>query len=150
MKILAVSSAGGHFAELKMITSNLSNEFDITIITEDKVSDESVDYFIPYSTRSNKLKYIIDFLKNMRLAYKHLKIINPDKIISTGAHNAFYYFLIGKIFFKTTNIYVESFAKVEAKSLTYKISKHFIDTNIVQHEKMMDVEPGSEYFGGVY
>lgn len=150
MKILAVSSAGGHFSELKMITSNLSSEFDVTIITEDKVEDPTVSYYMPYSNRSNRIKYLFDFCNNFRLAYKYLRIVKPDKIISTGAHSAFFYFVVGKLLFKTENIYIESFAKVTDKSLTYKISHRFIDHNIVQHKEMLDVELGSEYFGGVY
>lgn len=150
MKILAVSSAGGHFSELKMITSNLSPEFDITIITEDKVNDPSVDYYIPYSNRSNKIKYFFAFCNNFILAFKYIRKVKPQKIISTGAHTAFFYFVVGKIFFRTENIYIESFAKVTSKSLAYKLSYRFIDQTIVQHEEMLEVEVGSKYFGGVY
>lgn len=150
MKILAVSSAGGHFSELKMITSNLSSEFDITIITEDKVHDPSVSYYMPYSNRSSKLKYMFAFMNNFRLAFKYLWKVKPDKIISTGAHTAFFYFVVGKLLFRTENIYIESFAKVTDQSLTYKLSHKFIDRNIVQHEEMLEVEPGSTFFGGVY
>lgn len=151
MKVLAVSSAGGHFSELKMITNNLSDEFEVTVITETKGEKQSgVDYYMPYSNRNNKLKYGFAFLNNFRLAYKYLRIVKPDKIISTGAHTAFFYFVIGKLFFNTTNIYIESYAKVLEPSLTYKLSKRFLDTVVVQHQEMLDVEEGSEYFGGVY
>lgn len=150
MKILAVSSAGGHFSELKMITSNLSEQFELTIITEDKVNDDSVTYYMPYSNRSNKIKYLFAFCNNFILAFKYLRKVKPDKIISTGAHTAFFYFVVGKLFFKTTNIYIESFAKVTDKSLTYKLSHRFIDINVVQHQEMLNVEPNSQYFGGVY
>lgn len=150
MRILAVSSAGGHFSELKMITNNLSDEFDVTIVTEDKVSDPVVSYYMPYSNRSNKIKYMFAFCNNFILAFKYLRKVKPDKIISTGAHTAFFFFVVGKLFFKTTNIYIESFAKVTEQSLTYKLAHKFIDTNVVQHQEMLEVEPNSEYFGGVY
>ncbi len=150
MKILAVSSAGGHFSELKMITSNLSKEFDVTIITEDKVQDPIVDYYMPYSNRSNKIKYLFAFCNNFILAFKYLHKVKPEKIISTGAHTAFFYFVVGKLLFRTTNVYIESYAKVTEQSMTYKLSKRFIDVNVVQHEEMLEVEPGSQFFGGVY
>lgn len=151
MKILAVSSAGGHLSELKMITNNLSPEFDVTIITEDKgQNDPTISYYMPYSNRSNKVKYLFAFLNNFRLAYKYLRKIKPDKIISTGAHTAFFYFVVGKVLFKTTNVYIESYAKVSEQSLTYKLSKRFIDVVVVQHQEMVEVIPGSEFFGGVY
>lgn len=151
MKVLAVSSAGGHLSELKMITSNLSAEFDVTIITEDKgQNDPAISYYMPYSNRANKIKYLFAFLNNFRLAYKYLRKIKPDKIISTGAHTAFFYFVVGKLLFKTTNIYIESYAKVSEQSLTYKLSKHFLDHVVVQHQEMVDVVPDSKFFGGVY
>ncbi len=150
MKILAVSSAGGHFSELTMITDNLSDKFDVTIITEDKVEDQRVSYYMPYSNRSNKIKYLFAFCNNFILAFKYLRKVKPDKIISTGAHTAFFYFVVGKLLFRTTNVYIESYAKVTEQSLTYKLSKRFIDVNVVQHEEMLEVEPGSQFFGGVY
>ncbi len=150
MKVLAVSSAGGHYSELKKITSNLDSAINIVTVTEDKVNDSNVDYFIAYSNRSRKIKYCFDFVKNLFVAYKILHKERPQKIISTGAHTAFFYFLIGKLFFKTTNIYIESYAKVTSKSLTYKLSHKFIDINIVQHRELQVVEKGSLYFGGVY
>lgn len=150
MKILAVSSAGGHFSELKMITENLSKEFEIVVITENKVNDQAVKYYMPYSNRSNKIKYLIAFCNNFILAFKYLRRERPQKIISTGAHTAFFYFVVGKLLFKTENIYIESYAKVTEKSLTYKLSHKFIDINIVQHEEMKNVEKGSLFFGGIY
>ncbi len=151
MKILAVCSAGGHFSELTRITDNLNSEyFDIEIACEDRVYDQRINYSIPYSTRSNKIKYMFAFLNNLRLAFTHIKTAKPQVIISTGAHTAFFYFFIGKVFFKTRNIYVESFAKVNSPSLTYKISHRFIDENIVQHQNMQNVEANSHYYGGVY
>lgn len=151
MKILAVSSAGGHLSELKMITSNLSPEFEVTIITEDKGQhDPTINYYMPYSNRSNKVKYFFAFINNFRLAFKYLKKTRPEKIISTGAHTAFFYFVVGKLIFKTTNVYIESYAKVTEQSLTYKLSKRFIDVVVVQHQEMTEVEDGSKFFGGVY
>lgn len=151
MKILAVSSAGGHFSELKMITDNLSEQFDVTIITEDKGSrDPRVSYYMPYSNRGNKLKYAFAFCYNFILAFKYTYKTKPDVILSTGAHTAFFYFVVGKLFFRTTNVYIESYAKVTGQSLTYKLSRKFIDKNIVQHQEMQEIEKGSYYFGGVY
>ncbi len=151
MKVLAVSSAGGHYSELRMILDNLKVDIDVEVVTEKKGEvDPRVDYYIPYSNRANKLKYLFAFIRNFILAFKILNISKPDKIISTGAHTAFFFFVVGKLFFKTTNVYVESYAKVNGKSLTYKLAHKYIDINVVQHEEMVEHEPGSMYFGGVY
>ncbi len=151
MRVLAVSSAGGHYSEMRMILDNLTEEIDVVTVTEKKgQEDRRVDYYIPYSNRADKVKYLFAFIRNFFLAFKILRKTKPDKIISTGAHTAFFFFVVGKLCFKTTNIYVESFAKVSGKSLTYKLSHRFIDVNVVQHQEMIESEPGSLYFGGVY
>ncbi len=151
MKVLAVSSAGGHYSELRMILDNLSEDIDIDVVTERKGSeDPRVDYYIPYSNRSNKIVYMFAFFYNFILAFNIIRKVKPDKIISTGAHTAFFFFVVGKLLFKTTNIYIESFAKVNSKSLTYKLAHRYIDINVVQHQEMIEHEPGSMYFGGVY
>lgn len=151
MKILAVSSGGGHFSELLRIAIPLKKRFQVMIVTEEvEGRNQEVDYYLPYSNRSNKVKYLFAFFRNFLFAYKHLKQIKPDTIISTGAHTAFFYFVIGKIFFKTTNVYIESYAKVKTVSLAYKMSKNFIDQTIVQHQELQGVIPNSKYFGGVY
>lgn len=151
MKIIAVSSGGGHFAELLKITNNLPKDFQIVIITEKTgKAISNVDYYIPYSNRNHKVKYLFAFIRNFYYSFQHIKKVKPDFIISTGAHTAFFYFIIGKLFFKTTNIYIESFAKVNSTSLAYRLSKRFIDKVIVQHQELQLLIPNSEYFGGVY
>lgn len=150
MKILAVSSAGGHFSELMKVVEGIENQFEIVIATEKKEEDNRVKYSIPYSNRASKIKYSFAFIRNLLLAFKHIKSEKPDIILSTGAHTAFFYFIVGKKLFRTKNVYIESYAKVNSQSVTYKLSKKYLDQCIVQHEEMLNVESDSEYFGGVY
>lgn len=150
MKILAVSSAGGHFSELMKVVEGIENQFEIVIATEKRAEDNRVKYSIPYSNRASKVKYCFAFIRNLLFAFKHIKSEKPDIILSTGAHTAFFYFIVGKKLFGTKNVYIESYAKVNSQSVTYKLSKKYLDQCIVQHEEMLDVETGSEYFGGVY
>ncbi len=150
MKILFVSSAGGHFSELLKITETMQHPNSVIITERKGAINPSVDYYIPYSNRTNKFIYLFAFMRNLLLATIHLAKERPDIIISTGAHTAFFYFIIGKLLFKTTNIYIESYAKVDSVSLTYKLSKKYLDEVIVQHEEMLEHIPEANYYGGVY
>lgn len=149
-KILLISSSGGHFSELNKL--KISAKYKTIIVTEknkDTVNNKNIDYYLKYGTRDKLIKYLFIFLNN---SLKALKIIIKDKpqvIISTGAHSCVPFFVIGKLLRKKT-IYIESFAKVNTPSLTYKIANKFMDEVIVQHQEMLEVYPKAKYYGGVY
>ncbi len=148
-KILLVSSAGGHFSELNKL--KIDSEYQQVIVTE-KVKNkenEKVDYYLTYGSRNQLFKYFFIFILNF---FKTLKIMlkeKPDIVISTGAHSCVAFFIVSKIMGKK-NIYIESFAKVNSPSLTYKLSKKFLDKVIVQHKQMLKTYENSIYLGGLY
>ncbi len=148
-KILLVSSAGGHFSELQKI--KISKEYKKIIVTEKIKGKENknVDYYLVYGSRNQIFKYFFVFIFNF---FKTLKIMlkeKPDIVISTGAHSSVAFFIVAKVMGKK-NIYIESFAKVNNPSLTYKLSRKFLDVVIVQHKTMLDIYENSIYFGGLY
>ena len=102
-----------------------------------------------YGTRSNLIKYLFVFTFNSLKALKILLKEKPQVIISTGAHSCVPFFYIGKLL-GIKLIYIESYAKVNSSSLTYKIIKSKADKVIVQHEEMKDVYEEAVYLGGVY
>lgn len=146
-KILLVSSAGGHFSELKKL--KISDKYEKIIVSEKIKEDETIDYYLKYGSRNELFKYFFIFFYNAFLSLKIILKEKPNIIISTGAHSSVSFFIIGKILRKKT-VYIESFAKVNSPSLTYKISKYFIDYCIVQHEEMLSVYEDALYFGGLY
>ncbi len=148
-KILLVSSAGGHFSELQKLEIN--KEYQKVIVTEKIKNKENkkVDYYLTYGSRNQLFKYFFIFIINF---FKTLKIMikeKPDLVISTGAHSCVAFFIISKLMGKK-NIYIESFAKVNTPSLTYKLSNKFLDKIIVQHEEMLKVYKDAIYLGGLY
>lgn len=149
MKALLISSAGGHYSELRKI--KLDTKYRTYIVSEKTKNqgNTSIDYYMIYSTRSQIIKYLfISIINVIRSLYIILKV-KPDVIISTGAHTCVPFFMFAKIF-KIKSIYIESYAKVNSTSLTYKIIKRFCTKIIVQHKTMLEHSKNSEYFGGIY
>lgn len=147
-KVLFVSSGGGHFTELKQLRRAM-NQFNSVIITEDNVSDENVDFYLKYGTRSHLFKYLWIFLYNSILTLKIIIKERPKCIVSTGAHTCVPFFIFGFIF-RIKLIYIESYAKVNHPSLTYKIINRLCNEIYVQHEEMLVIYPRATYIGGVY
>lgn len=149
-KILLVSSAGGHFSELQKL--KIDDTFQTIYVTE-KISateKKDVNYYLKYGSREDIYRYPYVFIYNFLKAFKILFQEKPQVIISTGAHSAVPFFFIGKLF-GIKNIYIESFALINSTSLTYKLSKYFIDLVIVQHKEMQKICKNAKYYnGGVY
>lgn len=149
-KIIFVSSAGGHFSELNKLKATMEKHQSI-VVTEKtpSLNVDSVNYSLMYGTRNELFKYLKVLVKNTLKAYKIIRKERPDFIISTGAHTCVPFFYIGKLFGVKT-IYIESYAKVDNPSLTYRIIKPVCDKTIVQHEQMLEIYPKADFFGGVY
>ena len=149
MKVMLIASSGGHLSELKKIyLYNDENNIIITEKTNKEIKRKNVDYLI-YGSRNNKFKYPFIFLYNSYLSLKYLRKYQPDIIVSTGAHSCVSFFWLAK-FFKIKTIYIESFARVNSSSLTYKLIKNKIDILIVQHKEMLEIYPNAIYLGSVY
>ena len=126
-KVLFISSTGGHLTEL-MCLSPLFKKYDYHIITEKdktneylkKIYGDKISY-LPYGTRSHLATYIFIYLfliiKTIFLYFK----IRPKVIVTTGTHTAGPMCYIGKIF-GSKIIYIETFASVNKKTATRKIS----------------------------
>lgn len=150
-KVFLISSAGGHFNELKMLKLDPDKYQSIYFVekTASNRDDKQIDYFLKSAKRSDFIKYLQMSISNSFIALFHILKQQPDVIISTGAHSCVPFYLIAR-FTSTKTIYIESFAKVTNKSLTYKIINRFCDQVIVQHEELKEVYPNSKFYGGIY
>ena len=84
------------------------------------------------------------------MAIKILKKEKPSVIISSGAAVAVPFFWIGKLFFKTKNIYIEVFDRIDKPTLTGKLVYLVTDKFIVQWEEMKKVYKKAENFGSIF
>ena len=126
MKVCIVSSCGGHLTEVRCL-KKLYDQLDHFYIVNDKIHlpDDMKEktYFIVHSERDLK------FIKNLWEAYVILSKEKPDVILSTGAGPVVPLAIIGRLFFRTKIIFIETITRIRKPSLTgrimYKISHHF-------------------------
>lgn len=149
LKICCISSSGGHWEELKMLKP-LEDNFKCFYVTEKTKYLKSTEdiYLIQQINRREKmmlLKLIIILFQSLIIFYKE----KPDVIISTGALSIIPMFLIGKLF-KKKLIFIESFAKLETKTMTGKFVSRFTDITIIQWETMLKQYPDAKNFGTIY
>lgn len=148
-KICLISSSGGHFEQLKMLTK-LSNKYDCYVVTEKTEYPEKCDYTL-HAGNSSKIISIWHLFLNMFESLEHIIKEKPDVIITTGTMVAFPTILWGKLLGKKI-IYIETFARVyggtRAGRFVYR--HHLYDVFLYQWETQKDEYPNGIYGGGIY
>ena len=154
MKVLFISSTGGHLNELLQLKP-LFKKYDSYLITEKTKSTKSLKdkfdnvYFLVYGTKHHFFQYMFKFPYNiLRSLYLFIKI-RPNVIVTTGTHTAVPMCYIGKLF-RRKIIYIETFANRKTKTVTGKLIYPIADSFIVQWESMLELYPKATYGGWIY
>ena len=154
-KVMFISSCGGHLTELLQLKS-MFNDYDYSIITEktkntidlkDKYKGK-VHYMI-YGTKDHFLVYPFKLIINCFISLLYFIKLRPEYIITTGAHTAGPMCIIGKLFRKKI-IFIETFAKINKKTITGKLIYPIADLFIVQWESMLKLYPNAVYGGWLF
>ncbi|MEM5878043.1 MAG: PssD/Cps14F family polysaccharide biosynthesis glycosyltransferase [Candidatus Aenigmatarchaeota archaeon] len=150
MKICISCSMGGHLVEVLQLKNVYKkyNYFYLTFYKKglvDEIKGEKI-YFV-----ENPGRNIIKLLKNILQTFFVLKKEKPDIIISTGAGSAVPSIIIGKLLFNAKIIFIESFARINTKSLSGIIAYPFSDLFLVQWKNMLKLYGKKAlYRGAVY
>ena len=152
IKVCLTSSSGGHFMQLKQLFK-MTEKYNTFIFTEKNeiakgCSKKYKIYYLKQQERKN-IGFIFEFIYNLLKAFFIVLWKNPDVVISTGAGATTFVCLFVKIFGGKV-IYIESFAKINSKTITGKIIYNFADEFYVQWEEMKKLYPNAHYNGGIY
>jgi UDP-N-acetylglucosamine:LPS N-acetylglucosamine transferase len=145
IKILAISSSGGHWIQLNRLRPFLDN-FDTIYASTDESLGEILNekfYGLKDANMWNKPGLIILAFQVFWLLLK----VRPDVIISTGAAPGFFGVMFGKILMRKT-IWVDSMANADEMSLAGKKIKPFADIWLTQWEGLASSK-GPAYKGQV-
>lgn len=154
MKVLFISSTGGHLNELLQL-KKLFKKYSSTIITEKTKSTLNLKdkydnvYYLVYGTKDHMFQYIFKFTFNIfKSIYLFFKI-RPNVVITTGTHTAVPMIYIAKLFRKKV-IYIETFANSHTKTLTGRLVYPIVDYFVVQWESMLELYPKAIYGGWIF
>ena len=154
-KVIFISSTGGHLSELMQL-KEIFKRYDYHIITEKndntlKLNDKYVYRisYLVYGARNYMLSYMFKFPYNILKSLVLFLKIRPDVVVTTGAHTAVPMCYIAKLF-KKKIIFIETFARVNSKSMSGKMINKIADVFLVQHEEMLDVYENAIYKGDLY
>lgn len=150
-KACFIASSGGHWEEL-MCLKEIAEECDVFYVTEKggQADDSNLGniYTLPQINRHEK-NFMAHFIKIFTRAMKILSKEKPEFIITTGALIAFPFCLYAKLM-RCKVIYIESFARVNNRSLTGRLVYPFADLFLVQWESLLEFYPKAKYVGGIF
>ena len=144
MRVLAVSSGGGHWVQLLRLRP-VFDMVQVTYVTVDRAYAADVPgarfYAIVDATRWNKLKLLWMALEIAWLLLRE----RPDVVVSTGAAPGYFALRLGK-WLGARTIWLDSFANVERLSLSgQRIGPH-ADLWLTQWPHL--AQPEGPYFLG--
>lgn len=146
MKVLLISSSGGHWVQMCRLKPAFSGCELLYASTEKSYHQHHPGdpfYFIPDASRWNKFKLLWQALT---VAYVLLKA-KPDVIVSTGASVGLFALFIGKKLGART-IWIDSIANSDELSLSGRKAEKYADLYLTQWEHLAK-SGGPEFSGSV-
>jgi beta-1,4-N-acetylglucosaminyltransferase len=130
-QVLLVCSPGGHLQQL-LALAPAWDRLDHAWVTlpgsdvEDLLADEHP--LLAYGPTNRSLRNLI---RNLPFAWRTIRRLDPDVILSTGAGVAVPFFLVGKLLHRRL-VYVESFTRTQSLSLSGRLVYPLADEFFVQ------------------
>ncbi len=144
MKICLASSAGGHLTELMQLEEAFEG-YDRFVITFRRPDTENLNekiYFVEDPKR-NPLRLIKNIVQTLRILVRE----RPDVIITTGAGVVVPACYFGKLMGARV-IYIESYARINAKSFSGSLIYPIADLFFVQWRSMLRRYGEKASYGG--
>lgn len=142
-KTCLIYSPGGHYTELKKSLKGIyfKNKYHVTF--KSGTIDNNKVYYITHPQKKI-IRTMINLLDSLKVLIKE----KPKIIISTGADVALNTIILGKLFFNSKIIFIESSANITKPSLTGRISYYFSDLFIAQWQQMRKFYPKAKISKG--
>jgi len=144
LRICIVSSCGGHLTEVRCLKDAYERHEHFYVLNDKALLPPDMEgktYFITHSERDWK-----QFV-NLWEAWRILRRERPNLILSTGAGPAVPFALLGKLFFNTKVVFIETITRVRRPSLTGRIMYRLADHFFYQWEPLASWFPHGR-FGG--
>lgn len=144
-RVLAVSSGGGHWVQIKRLLPAFAGH-QVSFATTDPDGRRDIApapfFQLPDANRGTKFRLLMLLT---RLAWIIIRT-RPDVVITTGAAPGYFAVRIGK-FFGARTLFLDSIANAERLSLSAKLAKPHAHVTLTQWPHLAPQE-GARYWGG--
>lgn len=148
MKLMLVSTSGGHFSTMRSLEPFWSSHERVWVTDRKKDTEVLVDresvHWLPYQAPRDT----IALLRNIPTAFQLIAAEKPTLVVSTGASIAISFGVAAKML-GTRFVYIESISRSQDLSLSGKIVYRFCDDFYVQWPSLSDKYPKAVFRGYV-
>ena len=147
--LLLVCSTGGHLIQLVALR-DAWERFERAWVTFDKsdarslLAEERVYFAHGPTNRSVK-----NLLRNLRVAWRVVRDVRPRVVVTTGAGIAVPFAWVARLRGATV-VYVESLARIEGPSLSYRLIAPVAARRYVQWPELAQALPRTRFVGNVF
>jgi hypothetical protein len=148
-EILLVCSSGGHLQQMLALQPTWE-PYSHVWVTFDKSDVQSllVDERVLFA-HSPTNRSVKNLLRNLVLAWRTLRTVQPRVVLSTGAGVAVPFAWLGRLF-GARIVYVESFTRIDGLSLSGRLVRPVAHRLYVQWPELAEAVPSAEYPGNVF
>ena len=134
MKVLMVSSNGGHFWQLLSVMDSFAQDEMclVSFKTPDVESWVELNPLPAYWGYYPTNRSVMNLIRNSILSIRVMRRFRPDLVVTTGAGIAVPFMVLGKLLFGAKTMFVEVFDRVTSASLTGRLVAPFSDWVILQ------------------
>ena len=145
-RVMAVSSGGGHWVELRRISAAFDG-VDVCYVSTDASAAAGLGarhHVIRNVTRRNRLGFVVLLWQLLRILLRE----RPEVVVTTGAAPGLIALLLAKILLRSRTIWIDSIASAEIMSLSARLARPVADAWLVQWAHLARGE-GPEFWGAV-
>lgn len=146
-RVVLAGSSGGHLAQLLPLRDLFAPDHRtwVTFQTPDAVGalDEEGDVVWGHHPTTRNIP---NLLRNAAQAWRVMRRVRPDYVVSTGAAIALPYFVLSRLFGART-IYIEVYDRVDSATLTARLCRPFTDLFAVQWPEQRPLFRGAVVIG---
>ncbi len=147
--LLLVCSTGGHLVQLVALRDSWEG-FSRAWVTFDKSDARSLleheRVYFAYGPTNRSIK---NLLRNLLMAWRVVREVRPAVLITTGAGLAVPFAWVARLRGAKV-VYVESLARIDGPSLSYRLIAPIAHRRYVQWPELARVLPRSRFVGNVF
>ncbi len=149
MHILFVTSNGGHLDQLARLRPWWS-QHERSWVTFDKPDARSV---LEAETRLDAhhptTRNVPNALRNAVLAWRVLRSVRPDVVVSAGAGVAVPFFVLARLL-GTPTVFIEVYDRIDNATMTGRLVKPIADAVLLQWDRQRRMYPSGVLVGPIY
>ena len=147
--LLLVCSTGGHLLQLVALRESWER-YSRAWVTFDKSDARSLleteRVYFAYGPTNRSIR---NMLRNLWLAWRVVREVRPAVVLTTGAGVAVPFAWVARLR-GAKIVYIESLARIEGPSLTYRLIAPIAKRRYVQWPELAEALPGSRFAGNVF